>query len=324
MTDKIEISHKTIIFSIAFLIFLWFIVQIKEIIFLVFISFILMAALKPYAEFLEKWRIPRPISIVAIYICFFSLFAFMGGSILPLFVSETIKFFENLPGYINSVNPYAQIDVQTFTSQITPLGENILKVSVGLFGNIIALFSVFVLTLYMVISRKNLENQLVIFMGEKGATQITTIVSKVEERLGVWVRGQIALVIVIGLSTYIGLLLLNIPYALPLAILAGILEVVPTIGPLISAIPAVLIALTISPWLAVATTGVYFIIQQTENHLVVPLVMNTVVGVPPLATIIAIMIGAKLEGVGGAILAIPIVVTIQSVISEYMKLKNPN
>lgn len=321
MPAKVEISHKTIIFTILFLLLLWVLFLVKEILFLVFVAFILMSALKPWADTLEKFHIPRTLSILSIYIFIISLLIFTGSSVIPPLVTQSIHLGERFPGYIRSVLPFISIDSQTLIQQITPLGENVVKVTFGLFGNIVASFTLLVVSFYLLIGRKNLEVNLTSLMGEKGANKIIVIIWKVEERLGAWVRGQVALALTIGLSTFIGLMLLGIPYTFPLAILAGILEIVPTIGPILSAIPAILVALTISPFLALAVTALYFGIQQLEGHIVVPLVMKRVVGMPPLVTIIAILMGAKLAGIGGALLAVPTVVTIESVLSEYLKLK---
>lgn len=321
MPGKIEISHKTILFTVFLLILLWLLVQIQEIIFAIFVAFIFMSAINPWADFLERYRIPRAISVLSIYIFLIGLVAFAANSILPPLVVQTIRLGENLPVYIRSVVPFITFDIKTLTQQITPVGENILKVTVGLFSNIIALFTLFVISFYLILERKNLKTHLAIFMGDEGAQKVMKVVSKVEERLGAWVRGQAALALVIGVSTYFGLSLLGIPYTFPLAILAGLLEIVPIIGPIISAIPAIIVAVTISPFLALATAAMYFIIQQLEANLVVPFVMRKAVGLPPLVTIIALMVGAKLGGINGAILAIPVFVTIETIFREYLHMK---
>ncbi len=322
MPSKIEISHRTILFTIFFLIFLWFLIQIEEILFLVFVAFILMSAISPFADNLEKFHIPRAISVLMIYVLLIVLIAFAGNSIIPPLITQTIRLGDNLPGYVKSILPFASFDIQSFTQQITPVGENLLKVTVGLFSNIITLFTLFVITFYLILERKNLKSHLSIFMGDEVAKRIMNIWLKVEERLGAWVRGQATLALVIGLGTYFGLSLLGIPYTFPLSILAGILEIVPIIGPIISAIPAILVAFTISPLLALATAALYFIVQQLESNFVVPLVMRRAVGLPPLVTLIVLMIGGKLGGIGGAILAIPIFVTLETIIKEYFALKS--
>ncbi|MBM3282860.1 AI-2E family transporter [Candidatus Gottesmanbacteria bacterium] len=320
MPAKVEISSKTILFTVFFLIFLWVLVQIKEIIFWIFIAFILMSAIKPAVEYFEKLRIPRTVSILIIYIFLILSLIFIISSILPLFITQSIHLIERLPDYIRAGLPFIQFDWQLLIQQIAPLGENLVKLTLGLFNNLIALFTIFVISFYLLLERKNLDSILSGFMGEEATKKSLEIVKKVEERLGTWVRGQATLAFSIGIMTFIGLLFLGFPYLLPLALLAGVLEIVPNIGPIISAIPAVLIALTISPTTAIIVIILYFIIHQLENNLIVPIVMKKVVGLPPLVTIIAMLIGAKLAGIGGVLLAIPAVVLVETITSEYLKL----
>lgn len=324
MPNKIEISHKTIIFTIVFLLFLWFLYQIKEIIFLVFVAFILMSAFKPCADFLEKYHIPRIFSVLFIYLFIIGIIAWGASSVLPILVIQTIHLGENISKYLASATPFLKLDYQVIIQQITPIGENIFKLTIGVFSNIVTLFSLVIISFYLLIERNNLVKYLSNITDVKKAEKWADIISKIEERLGAWVRGQLALGITIGIFTFIGLSLLGIPYVLSLSILAGIFEIVPIIGPIISAIPAILIALTISPILAAVTAVVYFIIQQTEAHIVVPFVMRQTVGLPPLVTIISLMIGAKIAGMGGALLAIPLVVAGATFVGEYIKLRESN
>jgi len=111
----------------------------------------------------------------------------------------------------------------------------------------------------------------------------------------------------IGSLTWIVLTLMHIPYALPLAVLAGLLEIIPTIGPIISAVPAVIVGLSISPTLAFAAVIGYILIQAIENNFLVPIIMQNAVGLNPIIVILAIVIGSKLMGIAGALLAIPFV-----------------
>ncbi len=320
--SRVEISHRTIIFTVLFLIGLWLLLQIKEIIYLVFVAFILMSAFKPLVEKLEHFRVPRAMAIFMIYILIVGSLGYVGSSVIPPLISQSIRLGESIPGYIKTVLPLYTLDSQTITQQLTPLGQNIFKVTIGLFSNIVSFFTILVISFYLLIERKHLEFFLGGFMGLEGSKRLLLILHKVEERLGAWVRGQLTLAFVIGFATFIGLTLLDIPYVLPLSIIAGILEIVPTIGPIISAIPAILVALTISPIFALIVAALYFLIQQAENHLIVPFVMKTVVGLPPLVTIIALLVGAKLSGIEGALLAVPVVVTVETIIAEYSKLKS--
>ncbi len=321
MPQKIEISHKTIIFTVFFLLFLWFLFQIKEIIFLVFVAFILMSAFKPLADWLEKFRVPRFVSVLLIYIFIVGTITWGASSILPALVTQSIHLGENLPNYITAVAPFMKIDQQVITQQIAPFSENVVKLTIGVFSNIITLFSLIIISFYLLIERQHLAIHLAGFMGEKEAKKWVAVTSKIEERLGAWMRGQLMLGVTIGVATYIVLSIIGLPYTLSLAILAGILEIIPIIGPIISAVPAILVALTTSPFLAVITGVAYFVIQQSESHIIVPLVMKQTVGLPPLVTIISLMIGAKIAGVGGALLAVPMVVAGATLVAEYIKMR---
>ena len=124
-------------------------------------------------------------------------------------------------------------------------------------------------------------------------------------------RGQLILMLIIGIVSYIGLIFLGVEFAVPLAFLAGLLEVIPTIGPTLSAVPAVIIASGTSPVLALATAALYFVIQQLENQLIVPRVMSKAVGLSPLVVIFALMVGFKIAGIAGAVLSVPAVLLVE-------------
>ena len=132
------------------------------------------------------------------------------------------------------------------------------------------------------------------------------LIREVEYRLGGWLRGQITLMFLVGLLTYLGLLALGVEYALPLALIAGLLEVIPVIGPIIAAIPALVVGFGMAPWMGIWVLVLYLVVQQFENSLLVPNVMGRAVGFSPLATLVFLFIGGQLFGLGGVILAIPV------------------
>ena len=134
--------------------------------------------------------------------------------------------------------------------------------------------------------------------------------------MGGWVRAQVTLMLIVGVMAYFGLRLLGIDYALPLSLLVIILEIVPNLGPTLAAVPAVLAGLVISPMTGLAVAALYFLIQQIQNNIFMPLIMAKGTGVNPLITVVALIIGLKIAGVVGAILGVPVVLLLQVVISE--------
>ncbi len=318
MTSKVEISHRTIIFATAFLAGIWLLLKIKDILFLLFISFIVMAAVRPLVDGLEKLRVPRPIAIVLIYILVFGLLGVSFAGLVPALIIQTARFISDLPTFVSRVLPYWNIDAGAISSQIAPISENIVKVTVGIFSNLVTTVTVLVFTFYFLLEHKYTGSFLSGFIGEEAAGQIMRVVGEIEKRLGAWVQGELLLMTIIGVFSFIGLTILHVEFALPLAIIAGVLEAVPMVGPIISAVPAILVALSVSPFLAASVVALYFIIQQTENNLIVPLVMKKSIGLSPLLTILALMIGGRLGGVVGAILAVPAVLVLQVLFQEFL------
>lgn len=330
MTRSIEISHKTIIFTVLFLGLIWLVIQILPILTGLFVAILLMTALNPLVNTLVRFRIPRLAAILLVYLVFIGLLVSGLTSIVPPLVEQTGNLAERLPVIFDDAGAWLESVgisgvsgelVATQFSQVGSLPANIVRFALSLFSNIIAVFSVLVITFYLLFERKNLDKYLGLLFGQDGMPDAKKFVLRVERTLGGWVRGELTLMFIIGVMDYVGLLLLGIPYALPLAILAGILEIVPVIGPVVSAVPAVLLALTISPFMAVATAALYFLVQQLENNLVVPKVMEKATGVNPLITILVIAVGVRLAGVAGALLAVPVFLVLQVIAVEVFALK---
>ncbi|MDP3998159.1 MAG: AI-2E family transporter [bacterium] len=321
MPRKIEISHRTILFTLGILAVVWFIIQVREILFLLFVSLILVSALHSPVSWLAKRKIPRPLSIIVFYLLIFTMFIGGLALLIPPFIEQTKIIVSNTPFFLGAANqfflyqlPIEEI-IKSLSSNVNVFGSNIFRYTLGFFGNIITLVSIFVFTFYLLLRWDNLGKLL--SAGFASEERISRLLNRIEIGLGNWVRGEFLLMVIIGVMSYIGLTLLGVPSALPLAIAAGILEIVPIIGPIISAIPAVLVALAVSPLLALATVALYFVIQQLENNLIVPKVMERAVGIDPLGTILALMIGANLMGMLGAFLAVPFVVLAKIIIIDF-------
>ena len=320
MPKKIDISYKTIVFITVFILGLWLIYLIRDLLLILFVAVILMSALSPVVKFLTKFRMPKSLSIAITYIIIIAFVSGLFAIVVPPLLEETRRLFQTLPPHLDRFLEIVAIDKSVLRSQLSDLSRNAFSITLSIFDNILTIIFLLVLTFYLMLERENLEERSAsLFIGRE--ERVKKLVIQIEEKLGSWFRGQLFLSLVIGLLTYIGLLILGIPYALPLAVVAGALEVVPVIGPIISAIPAVLIALTISPILSLGVVAIYFIIQQLENNLIVPQVMQRAVGLNPLVVILAIAIGSRLLGFAGALLAVPIVVVGQIIVTEIIEEK---
>lgn len=320
MTRRIDISWKTVVFITAFLIFLWVIAQILDIILLFFVAFIFMSALAPTVDKLTSWKVPRVLSILLVVGVIITLFIIAITLGLTPLVTQTSNLTKRLAETTEALLAANHIDQTVVQQELSNLSGQAVDITVGVFKNLISLVSVLVVTVYLLLDRSRIEEYGTSFFG-RNQEKAKRVLRIIEDKLGAWLQGQAVLSLLIGVLVYIGLVLLGIDYALPLAIVAGLLEVVPVLGPIISAIPAVLIALTISPVFAAVVAGMYFAIQQLEGHVIVPQVMRRAVGLNPLLVILAISVGGRLLGIGGALLAVPIAVVIQLLLQESLKVE---
>lgn len=325
MPRKVEISHRTIIFAVFFLLFLWFLYFIREIILQFFVALLVMTILDPLVSRLSKWRIPRGISILISYILIFAIFGLAIAGVVPALVEQSTSFATNLPKYLSGLGIGGYLSEQLtgqLISQIGGLPSQIVKVGISVFSNVLSVFTVLIFAFYLLLARNKLDEQLGFFFGEDKKREVGKVIDRLETRLGGWARGELTLMLLVGLASYIGLIVLGIPFALPLAILAGLLEIIPYLGPILAGVPAVIIGLSISPLMGLAVLALYFLVQQLENYLFVPKVMEKSVGVNPIITLLALAIGFRLAGVIGIVISVPIVITVQVLSQKYLFAKD--
>ncbi len=320
--QKVEISHKTIIFTVLFLLSLLLIWQLKGIFLLLFVCYVFMEGINPAITWLENRKISRPLAIILVYILVFLIISACFAGIVPPLVEQTTNLIKNLPGMIDNIN-FMGINGQNISSQLRlleTLPARISNLALGFFSNLFSMFIIFVITFYLLMERRNFDGYLEKIFGQKSRKPIQ-FVHHLRTRLGSWMGAELFLMLFIGLLSYIGYLIIGVNYALPLAIVAGLLEAVPSIGPTIASILAGIFGLTVSPLTAILAVIWGIIIQQVEGNFIVPKVMNHAVGIHPLATILLIASGAKLGGIVGALIAVPLYLVAQSVYLSFFQKK---
>src|SRR3989338_3869226 len=320
MHQKIEISHKTIIFTVLFLVFLWFLYFIRDIIFLVFVAILISTILNPIVKKIHKFRIPRAFAVIIVYLSGLAFLIFALGTVLTPLVEQTRNFTNNFPLYLERLQiPESVVNqiANEITSQFGSISSQLLRLGVSIFSNILTIFAVLVIALYLLITREKIDKQLYSILAADKAKKIERVLNQLEKDLGGWTRGELLLMFMVGFTTYLGLTILGIPFAVPLGVLAGLLEVVPNLGPVVAAIPATIVGFAISPISGFAVVALSFLVQQVENYVFVPKVMEKSAGINPVVTLLALLIGFRLAGVSGAILAVPVVITLRVIIKEY-------
>jgi len=320
MPSKVEISHKTVIFTVLFLLGLWFLFFVREIILELFVALLLMTIFEPLVAALTRIKIPRALSVLITYILIIGIFGGMIALIAPTLVQQTANFVTALPYYLSNIGISSTTSGDVIKGLLTQLGAvpgQVLDFTFSVFSNLVSVITVLVFAFYMLLTRDKLQDSLGFLFGDAKRQKIGRLIDDLETKLGKWARGQLTLMLAIGLGTYIGLFLIGIPFALPLAILAGILEIIPILGPIVSAIPAVLIGFGISPLVGLGVTAVAFLVHQLEGYVLVPKIMEKSVGVSPLVVLIAITVGFRLAGIMGIIISVPFVITLQVLAKEY-------
>lgn len=322
---KIEITLKTIltIFGIIFGIFVMS--HIGDIMVQVFIAFVLMAALNPLVGALQKLRMNRIMAILSTYVLFISAIVVIIAALVPPLYEQTAKLFTqlNLPNapFLDELSHlrFSTTQIGTLVSQYGGSVSKVLEFVLSTFSVLFTFFTVMVMALYLLIGRAHLYTYFTIFFRTRDKKERSEqLLKNVEQALGSWVRGEILLMLTIGIMTFIGLSILNIPFALPLAIFAGLMEALPNIGPTISAVPAIVVAaVSVSPLMGGVTTLLYILIQQIENNFIVPQIMKKAAGIRPLTTIILILVGFRFGGVLGALLSVPLYIVGREILSEF-------
>ncbi|KKP47742.1 MAG: hypothetical protein UR39_C0003G0144 [Candidatus Woesebacteria bacterium GW2011_GWA1_33_30] len=314
MIRKVEISYKTIVFTAVFVASLWFIYSIRDIVLQLFASLLLMTILNPIVKKLSKIKIPRSLSILVSYVVIFGLFGFAIGILLPPLVEQTTNLANNLPKYLSDsgITKYANGDIlKEIVSQLGTVPSQVIKAGFSFFANILNILTVLIFAFYLLLIRDKFDKNLESIFGKEKSLDVSKIIDELELRLGGWARGQLLLMLLVGISSYIGFVILGIPFALPLALLAGIFEIVPYLGPIVASIPAIILGFSISPFVGGASIGLAVLIQQLENYVFVPKIMEKSTGVSPIIILLALAIGAKLAGITGMVMSIPIVIIIQ-------------
>ncbi|MBT6254394.1 AI-2E family transporter [Candidatus Uhrbacteria bacterium] len=342
---NITISTGTVIRILAVLIgitFLWF---IRDIMAIFFVALLLAALIEPFASWFEKKHIPRGLGVIVVYILLLSVMSLGLTIILPPLIGQIIELSKGLPvTYVEAREVLEQIvaisqeygfsenlasSLGGLQDGITSTIEGLFVTVKGIFGGLATLMFVMVVAFYMVIEEDLAKKVFRHFAPKKYQPYLSGLASRIQTKLGAWLRGQIILMFIIGLLTYVGLLIIGVDYALALGIFAGIAEIVPYAGPIIAMVPAVIISFTISPLKAIIVAAMYFGIQQLENSVLTPKIMEKSVGLNPIISLLSLLVGFRLGGVLfeslqlfgniiGALLAIPVATMIAVVMRDFI------
>lgn len=298
----------------------------SNIIVMVLFALVISSAIYGPVNYLHERGVPRTLGVIVLFLVGLGLIALVLYAIIPVALIQ-LKF---LLGSVGSLNiPALEVlgtpDVLSqIDSNLSGLLETVFAGGTSIFnfvsiflGNVFFIGVSLVIAFYLAISKDGVERFIRAIIPLKNENYALDLYIRTRNKLSRWLGGQIVLSIFIAVLTFIGLQILGIEYALVLAVLAGILELIPYVGPIAVGLFAFLIALPESLTLALLVILVFFIIQQLENHILVPVVMSRAIGVDPVVVAISILAGAQIAGFAGILLAVPVVILIQELVDDW-------
>lgn len=291
-----------------------------------------MAAIDPVVSWLKlKARFPRVLGVLVIYLFLISILVAIFSFLVPVLVSQFREFLVALPSHLQKVDSFLKsisfygqsyglnLDLEKISENLGNPSFNIFSTTVGFFSGLISMIVVFSMAFYMSIHQDGMENFLESVSPKEYKDLVVKLSRKIKLRIGRWMSGQLVLMLTIFVLDFIILYSLDVPYALFIALISGFLEIIPYIGPTIAASLATLIALLVSPVKAVFVLFFYVLVHQVESNIIVPQIMKKAVGLNPLAVILSMLIGLKVAGVLGAILAVPVATAVGVIFRELMR-----
>ena len=308
---------------------------------LVFVAVLLAAGLEPMLGWLRA-RLPivgRAGTIIVVYVTFFVTVVGLAFVVVPAAIGQAERIVADLPPVFAEARAWAEtVRPAALATSLTalidsvssglkppeaPNPDDVVEVGTTVAELVITLATLLTIVFFWLVERPRLQRYVLAFLPQDARAGARSVWNDVEIRLGLWVRGQLTLMATMGVMTGIAYSLLGVPGALLLALIAAITEAIPIIGPLLGAIPAVLVAATVSPELALIVAGLYVLIQFVEGNVLVPIVMRHAVGISPLLVLTSLLIGAAAGGFIGALLAVPIAASVEIILQRLQAREEP-
>jgi predicted PurR-regulated permease PerM len=331
--NTLNISSGTIIRTILIGFSFYLIYILRDILLVVLTAVTITAAIEPINRLLIKRKVPRVLAVVMVFLSIGLVVAGGFYFFLPTFISDVLGILDSLPRYVDTTNLLSPLSdtsfgaslpnlsirniVESLSSTFSDVTGGLFSTISGFFGGIISFILIVVLSFYLSVQEDGVGNFLRVITPDHYEKYILDLWRRSEKKIGLWLQGQMLLGIIIGILTYLGLSILGVKSALFLALIAMVLELIPIFGIILAIIPAFAVALSDGgATLAFLVIGLYVIIQQFENHLIYPLVVRKIVGIPPILVILTLIIGLKLAGFIGIILSIPAAAIIIEVLND--------
>ena len=335
---NISITMSTVVKTLLLLAGAWLLFYLRDLVLVVVTAIVLASAMEPGVAGLMKRKVPRLLSVIIIYILLFCVFFGMFYFFLPSVLEDLATFVSSLPSYLDAFSrvgafdEYANIlgiaapssfssnDIMDTVRSALNLGgtfANAFSAVSNVFGGVLSFILIIVLSFYFAVIETGVTDFLRIITPRRYESYVLDLWKRSQHKIGLWMQGQLLLAVIMGVLIYLGLTILGVKHSLFLAVVTAVFEIIPVFGPTLASVPAIIIGFADGGLtLGLLIVALYIIAQQFENHLIYPLVVTRVVGVPPLLVILALIVGAKLAGFLGILLSVPAAGALQEFIKD--------
>jgi predicted PurR-regulated permease PerM len=316
MPQQVEISLMTIMRVVGVGLVLWLIYSTRMVWVWMFVAFIGMSAIKPVVDLMMRHGASRLLAIGMTVVPILILVGvILGFGISPL-AGQLLNLSERLSQELGEFAPGIPglVDANYLQQELAGIPREIGLFIFTLFEQVLGVLTIIFFLLYLLVEEQQWKKALDLL--DRRKLKLRKLVEKIENRLGSWFRGQILVALIVGSLYLLVLTGLGVEFALPLALLGAMLEFIPILGPVIAVVPAAAVAFMISPTTAVLVLLAYAIIQQLESNVILPQLMKRAVGINSFLILVAVVVGGKLAGVAGVLLAVPTTVVITITLEE--------
>jgi predicted PurR-regulated permease PerM len=302
---------------------------ITEMIRLVFAAFLISLAIRPLADTLAHWRIPRGITVLAVYVVLIGFFLLMGALLIPVIGAEVDKLRTDGPGLIqqalgriannrilNKWMPSIDTVSQNLSQRLDSFVQTVVTTVTRVGAFALELFIVLILSYFFVTETHLEERLLLVWFPPAYRGRVHAIASHLHYRLTRWVWAQLGIAVYLAVIFSTGLALLGVPFALTIGVVGGALEIVPYLGGIVAWLLAILSAITVNPILVVWITLFYLAVVEIETHILAPALFGRVTGIHPAVVLVALIIGAKTGGIIGVLFAVPVALVLITLVQE--------
>jgi|SRR3989338_2452787 len=334
----VHVSTSTILKGILLVLFFIFLYVLKDVIIIFMFAVIIAAAITPFANWLDSKGFPRMFGVLGLYLVIFGLVVFVLSLVVPYIADEVSQLSVTLPKIVERVSTSLE-DVQrgspeyldfiseiqnildSFSIYLQQSSQSVLNIIIGIFGGVMSFIAIVVISFYLAVMKRGIEGFIESVVPARHEAYVMDLWKRSEAKVGRWIQGQMLLALIVGLTVYIGLALMGIKFALLMGMLAMIFEIVPIVGPVLAAIPAIILAFLQDPAMGLWVVLFYVAVQQLENHLLVPVVLGKTTGLNPVVVIMALLVGNQLAGISGMLLSVPVATIIVEILEDLAKNK---